>query len=78
MIESKENRYTFVLGKALKTSKERITRQLEELWQYAQDTALGEFKDPSPTTFEEIDAQKVADTVKKIKEALKDKPDCLA
>ena len=51
---------------------------MEELWQYAQDTALGEFKDPSPTTFEEIDAQKVADTVKKIKEALKDKPDCLA
>ena len=73
-IESKANRYTFVWGKSIKASKERIKKQLEELWKYTQDIAQEELKDPSPTTYEEIDAQKVANTVKKINERLKDKP----
>jgi transposase len=73
-IESKANRYTFVWGKSIKVSKERIKKQLEELWQYTQDIAQEELKDPSPTTFGEIDGQKVTDTVNKINEALKDKP----
>ena len=38
-IESKANRYTFVWGKSIKVSKERIKKQLEELWQYTQDLA---------------------------------------
>lgn len=73
-IESKANRYTFVWGKSIKASKERIKKQLEELWRYTQNIAQEELKDPSSTTFEEIDAQKVTDTVNKINEALKDKP----
>ena len=73
-IESKANRYTFVWGRSIKASRERIKKQLEDLWQYTQEVAREELKDPSPTTFETIDAQKVADTVKKINEALKDKP----
>ena len=73
-IESKANRYTFVWGRSIKTSKERIKKQLEELWQYTQDIAQEELQDPSPTTFGEIDAQKVTDTVNKINEVLKDKP----
>src|SRR5688500_7037034 len=35
-IEANANRYTFVWGKAIKTNKERIKQQLNELWQYAQ------------------------------------------
>lgn len=73
-IESKANRYTFVWGKSIKASRERIKKQLEELWQYTQGIAQEELKDPSPMRFEEIDAQKVSDTVNKINEALKDKP----
>jgi transposase len=73
-IESNANRYTFVWGKSIKTNKEKIKKQLEDLWRYTQEIAQEELKDPSPMTFDKIDAQKVADTVKKINEALKDKP----
>lgn len=73
-IESKANKYTFVWGRSIKTSKERIKKQLEELWDYTQNIAQEELQYPSPTTFEQIDAQKVADTINKINEALKDKP----
>ena len=73
-IESKANRYTFVWGKAIKTNKERIKKQLEELWDYTQQIAQEELQDTTPTTFEQIDSQKVADTINKINEALKDKP----
>ena len=35
-IESVANRYTFVWGRAIKTNKQRIVSQLEELWGYTQ------------------------------------------
>jgi transposase len=73
-IESKANRYTFVWGKAIKTSKERIKKQLEDLWNYTQQLAQEELQDTTPTTFEQIDSRKVVDTINKINEALKDKP----
>jgi len=73
-IESKANRYTFVWGKSIRTSKKRIKKQLEELWVYTQNIAQEELQDITPTTFEQIDSQKVADTITKINEALKDKP----
>ncbi len=73
-IESKANRYTFVWGKAIKTSKERIKKQLEELWDYTQTIANEELQDTTPASFEQIDSQKVTDTINKINEALKDKP----
>ena len=73
-IESRANRYTFVWRKAIRTSKERIKKQLEELWDYTQNIAQEELRDTTPTTFEQIDAKKVEDTITKINEALKDKP----
>jgi transposase len=33
-IEANANRYTFVWGKSIKTSKERIKKQLKKLWSY--------------------------------------------
>ena len=73
-IEANANRYTFVWGKAIKTSRERIQKQLEELWQYAQNIAAAELPDTDPSGFDKIDAEKVEKTIEQINEALKDKP----
>lgn len=73
-IEASANRYTFVWGNAIKTSKERIKKQLDELWQYAQNIAASELPDTDPTRFNTIDADKVEQTIDQINEALKDKP----
>jgi transposase len=73
-IEAAANRYTFVWGNAIKTNKERIKKQLDELWQYAQRVAAAELPDTEPTGFDKIDADKVERTIEQINEALKDKP----
>jgi len=73
-IEANANRYTFVWGKAIKTSRERIKKQLDELWQYAQNIAAAELPDTDPSGFDKIDAEKVEKTIEQINEALKDKP----
>ena len=72
-IEANANRYTFVWGKAIKTNKEKIKQQLDQLWKYAQQLAAEEMDDTDPTDFDKIDADKVAQTIEKINEALKDK-----
>ena len=73
-IEANANRYTFVWGKAIKTSKERIKQQLNELWQYAQSVAASELDDTDPSGFDKIDSEKVNQTIAVINTALKDKP----
>jgi len=73
-IESTANRYTFVWGKVIKTNKERISRRLEELWQYTQQVAAQELQDISPTQYASIDPEEVRKTVEIIDQALKDKP----
>ncbi|MDV3704640.1 IS1182 family transposase [Sphingobacterium thalpophilum] len=72
-IESAANRYTFVWGKSIKTSKERIKSQLDDLWKYAQGVAAEELKDASPSSFEQVDAEQVRKTIAKIDRALEDK-----
>lgn len=71
-IEANANRYTFVWGKAIKTSKERIAKQLEELWQYTQQIATEELKDTAPTRYKSLDPEDVRKTVEQIDQALKD------
>lgn len=73
-IEASANRYTFVWGNAIKTNKEKIRSQLNELWQYAVSVAATEMDDTDPSGFDKIDAEKVNSTINKINEALKDKP----
>lgn len=74
-IEANANRYTFVWGKSIRTSKERIGQQLNELWQYAQSVAAAELDDDDdPNGFDKIDSQKVQKTITAINDALKDKP----
>ncbi len=72
-MEANANKYTFVWGKAIKKNKARIKSQLEELWRYAEQVAKEELMDNDPTTYEEIDAQQVSNTIASINEALKDK-----
>jgi hypothetical protein len=73
-IEANANRYTFVWRKAIRTSKERIRQQLDELWKYAQSVAASELDDTDPSGFDTIDKEKVSATIEKINTALKDKP----
>jgi hypothetical protein len=53
-IEANANRYTFVWGKAIKKNKERIEKQLEELWNYTQQVAAEELKDADPLELETL------------------------
>jgi len=73
-LEANANKYSFVWGKSVARHKENIKKQLRELWAYAEGVAAEEMKDNSPTTFEKIDAEKVAQTIEQINTALKDKP----
>ncbi len=72
-IEANANRYTFVWGKAIKTNKEKMAKQLDELWQYAQKVAEQETDTPEPPDFTKIDKQKVEQTIAQIDALLADK-----
>jgi len=73
-IEANANRYTFVWGNAIKTNKEKIGKQLEELWRYAEQVTAAEGNEPEPPDFTVIDKEKVQQAIEKIDAALKDKP----
>ncbi len=73
-IEANANKYTFVWGRAIKTSKERIARQLDELWDYTQKLAEDELSSEEKPDFKEIDQEKVSQAIEKIDQALKAKP----
>lgn len=73
-VEANANRYTFVWGNSIKTNKERIRKQLNELWDYAQSIAAEELQDTSPVEFNEINPEKVSQTIEKIDTVLKGKP----
>ena len=72
-IEANPNRYTFVWGKSIKTSKERIKKQLNELWSYVEKVYKDEQKTPNQPDFEAIDADKIEATINKINDALQGK-----
>lgn len=72
-LESAANRYTFVWGKSIKRSKERIEQQLEELWNYTQEIAKEELKDSEAVCFKAIDKEKVKVVIHQIDTALKKK-----
>ena len=73
-IEANANRYSFVWGNAIKTNKEKMKLQLDELWKYAQSVAVSELDDTDPGGFDKIDKEKVEQTIAEIDAALKDKP----
>ncbi len=72
-IEANANRYTFVWGNAIKTNRERIKQQVNELWQYAKAVAASELDDTDPSGFDKITPEKMNETIDTINAALKDK-----
>ena len=57
----------------MKTSRERIKQQLNDLWQYAQSVAASELDDTDPSGFDKIDSKKVNETIDAINTALQNK-----
>lgn len=53
------NRYTFLWGNSIKTNKEKMKLQLDELWKYAQGVAASELDNTDPDGFDKIDKQKL-------------------
>ena len=72
-IEANANRYTFVWGRSIRKSKERIKKQLDELWSYAESVAREELENNEPDSFEKIDQESVQRTIESIDKALKGK-----
>lgn len=72
-LEANANRYTFVWGKAIKVSRERITRQLKELWKYVEEVYQDEEQQPNVPDFEAIDPEAVRRTIDEINKALKER-----
>lgn len=73
-IESVAGRYTFVWGKGIKTRKQKMVEQLEAMWDYAQQIADEEDKDPSPPDFTQVDKEKIRQTAEKINRILRKNP----
>jgi len=69
-IEANANKYTFVWKKSIGTNKEKMKKQLTEIWQYAQQVASDEGKMPDPPDFTSIDSSKVQATVEQLNEKL--------
>jgi len=69
-MEANANRYTFVWKKSIQANKEKMKKQLTEIWQYAQQIAADEDKMPEPPDFTEIDSQKVKQTVDQLNKTL--------
>lgn len=72
-IEANANKYTFVWGNAIKTSRERMSRQLKELWAFSQQVAVDELKDTTEISFEAADPEKVKQTIEQIDKAISGK-----
>lgn len=72
--ESVANRYTFVWKKSIKNNKDRINRQLKELWDYAEQVASDELAGPEPPDFTDVSPEKVKATIERIDAVLRDKP----
>lgn len=69
-IEANANKYTFVWKKAIATNKEKMKKQLAQIWEYAQSVAAAEDDLPDPPDFTTISKEKVKDTVEKLNQVL--------
>lgn len=69
-IEANANKYSFVWKKSIQANKEKMKKQLTEIWQYAQQLASDEDKMPEPPDFTEIDSKKVKAAVDQLNEKL--------
>ena len=61
------------VNKSIRTSKERITKQLKELWSYVEKVDAQEQMLPNEPSFKAIDPEEVERTIDTINQALNDK-----
>lgn len=74
-IEANANKYSFVWGNSIKTSKAKMKQQLEEFWQYAcQMTKQDDSKSDSDIDIKDLTPEKIKDIIKQIDDKLKDTP----
>jgi len=69
-IEANANKYTFVWKKAIVTNKEKMKKQLADIWAYAQSVAASEDNLPEPPDLTTINKEKVQDTVDTLNQVL--------
>lgn len=72
-IEANANKYSFVWKKSILSNKEKMKKQLSEIWQYTQQIATQEEDMPSPPDFRTINKEQVKQTIDKLNEVLADK-----
>ncbi len=73
-IQANANRYTFVWGKSINNSRERIKKQLKELWRYVETVYADEAQQPNePDHFDAVNPGEVAKTIERISQALEGK-----
>lgn len=70
-LEANANKYTFVWGNAIKSSREKMRKQIDELWQYAQQVATEEMDMPEPPPLPPLDPEKLREGIQKLKASLK-------
>lgn len=70
-LEANANRYTFVWAKSLIRNRERMARQLEELWSYAESVSQEELMDSRPSDFSQLSPEQVAQAIEAIDHRLK-------
>lgn len=70
-LEANANRYTFVWGNAIKSNREKIRKQIDELWAYAQQVASEEEGLPEPPPFAPVDPEKLREGIARLRESLK-------
>jgi transposase len=69
-IEANANKYTFVWKKAIATNKEKMKKQLSDIWDYAQSVATVEDLLPEPPTAKIVSTESINAAVKKLNEVL--------
>ena len=75
-IEANAGRYSFVWKKAIETNKEKMRKQLEEIWAYASQVAGSETNlPPEPPTNKKVDRDRVRQTVEKLNQVLAERKD---
>ena len=69
-IGANANRYTFVWGKDIKNSRERINKQPKAIWRYLETVYAEEGQTPNTPNFDSIGPDKVAATIGQVNQAL--------
>ncbi len=67
-MEANANKNIFVWKKAIQTNKAKMARQIDEIWNYAQNIAVQDELDPEPPTTHTVSSESVDAAVQKLNE----------